>query len=204
MAGVAAWPSATKTAPAMTSGIPLVNSRTWFRIPAGRDLVGGKRFIRAIEHPDADEHIRPAIEQKIFPKSWLLAQQRHKALLHEARNLAGGAVCQREISDDREHVPAPRSGPCWRRARLLRPERRDAREPYLGNIATSGRKPNAVLPHRHHRPARLPPQHGHHPAEFGHFATVPPMDRPRCANSCQPFGRPRARAASAVHPAAAV
>jgi hypothetical protein len=32
MAGVAAWPSATKTAPAMTSGIPFVNSRTWFRI----------------------------------------------------------------------------------------------------------------------------------------------------------------------------
>jgi hypothetical protein len=75
--------------------------------PVGRDLVGGKRFIRAIEHPDADEHIRPTLEQKIFPKSWLLAQQRHKTLLHEARNLAGGAACQREFSDDCEHVPAP-------------------------------------------------------------------------------------------------
>ncbi|MDT5202423.1 MAG: hypothetical protein QOH34_3945, partial [Mycobacterium sp.] len=41
------------------------------------------------------------------PKSWLLAQQRHKTLLHEARNLAGGAACQREFSDDCEHVPAP-------------------------------------------------------------------------------------------------
>ena len=36
--------------------------------PVGRDLVGGKRFIRAIEHPDADEHIRPAIEQKNIPE----------------------------------------------------------------------------------------------------------------------------------------
>src|SRR5450631_1117092 len=67
--------------------------------PVRRDLVGGKRFIRAVEHPDADDHIRSAIEQIVFPKSWLLAQQRYKALLHEASNLTGGAACQRELSD---------------------------------------------------------------------------------------------------------
>ena len=72
----------------------------------------------------------------------------------------------------------------------------------LRETLSSGGKPTA-LPHRRNRPARLPPQHGHHPAQFDHLGAVSPMDRPRLSyplNSCRrwPCG------ASAVHPAPGV
>ena len=52
--------AATRTLPAMTSGMPLTNSRTFSRIQVAVNFIGGKRLIRAVEHANADEHVRPS------------------------------------------------------------------------------------------------------------------------------------------------
>ena len=58
-------------------------------------------------------------------------------------------------------------------------------------IVPAARTPAAQdlsLPHRRNRPARLPPQHGHHPAQLDHLGAVrcPRLSYP--LNDVAPFG----------------
>ena len=53
----------------MTSGMPLVNSRTLFLTQLAALPLGGKCLIRAVKYADGDQHIRAAVKQIIAPES---------------------------------------------------------------------------------------------------------------------------------------
>ena len=98
--------SAIRASPTMTSGIPLVNSRTLFLTQSAACSFGGKCLVRAVKYADGDQDVWAAIKQVIASEPVYLSHHGHEALSHTSSKFLRRTASHVISSDAGEHRPA--------------------------------------------------------------------------------------------------